>query len=287
MPEKKMKIRKLYTFSNKKQIWRLIPTQTDKLIIEERDPGLKEVFFSCIDIGTGRKFFNMLQFEEKYWIGIEKVHRDIIFFHKFKKPDMPVHTGITAFDIVSKKILWRNDEYIFLFIHEDELYCCKETMSGGEGRRFFKLDIKSGNIVKEYGTAAEEINILRGEMTDYDNQSGCYFTKFFAEGTENDGSAVKIINSIKNQSLISGKIEYIVYHGLVLLSYHEILPQGGEMRNLFRAVDIDSGKVIFDMELDKGIKNFVTDSFFIKDDLLFLIKNKSELITCSVLDRTV
>ena len=45
-----MKIKKKYSFKNKRQIWRLLPTTTDKLVIEDRDTQNKEVFFNCIDI---------------------------------------------------------------------------------------------------------------------------------------------------------------------------------------------------------------------------------------------
>ena len=47
-------------------------------------------------------------------------------------------------------------------------------------------------------------------------------------------------------------------------------------------LDIDNGKVIFEEELNRGVKNFVPDSFFIKDDLLFLLKEKTELLVCSI-----
>ena len=54
------------------------------------------------------------------------------------------------------------------------------------------------------------------------------------------------------------------------------------MKNVFRAVDIESGKVIFEEELNSGIKVFVPDSFFIVDNLLFLLKEKTGFITCSI-----
>ena len=98
-----MDIKRIYSFSNNRQIWRLIPTATEKLIIEERDTENKEVFFNCLEISSGVKIFSELQLEEKFWVGIEAVNNDIIYFHKFVKPDMPRHQGIIAFDIEIKK----------------------------------------------------------------------------------------------------------------------------------------------------------------------------------------
>jgi hypothetical protein len=136
-----MKIKKEYTFTNKQQIWRLLPTTTNKLLIEERDPEFKEVFFSCIDIKTGRKFFNKQMIEEKFWIGVEKVYKDLIFFHKFKKPDMPGKKGIIAFDILKKEILWKNEDLIFLFAYDMmKFFLLKKSLLEESNRKYFKLD---------------------------------------------------------------------------------------------------------------------------------------------------
>ncbi|HUX92187.1 MAG TPA: DUF4905 domain-containing protein, partial [Ignavibacteriaceae bacterium] len=93
-----MKIKKEYEYSNRRQIWRLIPTDSGKIIIEDRNVETKEAFFNCLDIYTGKKKFSNLQLDEKYWIGIETIYKDIIFFHKYLKPDMPGHIGIIAYD---------------------------------------------------------------------------------------------------------------------------------------------------------------------------------------------
>ena len=111
-----MKIKKVYTYTNKRQIWRLLPTSKDKLIIEDRDTQSKEVFFNCVNIISGKKVFSNLQLDEKFWIGIEAISEGIIIFHKFAKPDMPGHSSIIAFDIDTQSILWQNDELTFFLL---------------------------------------------------------------------------------------------------------------------------------------------------------------------------
>jgi hypothetical protein len=273
-----MKIKKLYSYSSKKQIWRLLPTETGKVVIEERDTDSKEVFFTCIDIKTGKKIFSNFQLEEKFWIGIEKIYKDLIFFHKFRKPDMPGHLGITVFNITAKNILWETDRYIFLFIHNDELYCYTEKF---EGRNFYKLNYLTGEIIADLGKDAAEINSLRETIYE-DNLSGYYFTKQFDSDSEIHENVKNHLKKIKTESIVSGKIEYINLPGLLLYSFHEIDSSGGKMNNIFRAVDIKAGKVIFEEELNKGVKVFIHDSFFIKNDLLFLLKDKTKFITCSI-----
>jgi hypothetical protein len=110
-----MKLNHFYSFTNNRQIWRLIPAG-EYLIIEERHPANKEVFFSCINPNDGTAIFRNYQTEEKFWIGVEAVHNDVIYFHKFSKPDMPGHKEIIAFDLHTRKILWSTSEYSFLLL---------------------------------------------------------------------------------------------------------------------------------------------------------------------------
>ena len=71
-----MKIKKKYVHNNKRQIFRLLPTDNDKLVIEERDIEKKQAYFNCLNITNGKKFFKNLQLDEKFWIGIEAVQND-------------------------------------------------------------------------------------------------------------------------------------------------------------------------------------------------------------------
>ena len=274
-----MKIKKLYSYSSKRQIWRLLPTETDKLVIEERDTGSKEVFFACIDIKTGKKVFKNFQLEEKFWIGIEKIYKDLIFFDKFRKPDMPGHLGIITFDITGRKILWETDKYIFQSILNDELYCYQERF---DTRNYFKLNYLTGDVVEDLGQNVEEINSLRTESIQANNLNDYYFTRQFNPGHEDSETVINHLNGIKTSFLISGKIEYINLPGLLLYNFHEIAPSGGEMKNIFKAVDIEAGKVIFEEELNTAVKAFIHDSFFVKNNLLFLLKDKTKFITCSI-----
>ena len=99
-----MKLKKNYKFDNKRQIWRIIPTNSGKLVIEEREPEKKQVYFHCLTLDSGKKILSNFQLEDNFWVGIETVQDDIIFFHKFAKPDMPKHRGIFAFDLFKKRI---------------------------------------------------------------------------------------------------------------------------------------------------------------------------------------
>jgi hypothetical protein len=276
-----MKLKKEYVYpptgradSKNRQIWRLIPTDSEKLIIEERNTSTKEVFFNCIDINTGQIIINDYQFDEKYWIGIESVANDIIYFHKFEKPDMPTHSGIIAFDIRSQKIIWQTQVYSFLFVFEEKIYCYRSTF---EGKHFFVLNSYTGEMIEDLGENFVQVNSLKEKAF-----NSFYFENYiFPEPfNSNDPSIQNFITDFKKQHTIVGRIEYINTGDAFLFNFHEVLPDGN-LQNRFLAIDIFTKKIIFEEILNSSSKVFIPDSFFVKEKLLFLLKEKDSLIVCS------
>ena len=276
-----MKIKKKYSFTNKRQIWRLLPTTTGKLVIEGRDTQNKEVFFNCLDINSGKKIFTNLQLEEKFWIGIETIVDDIIIFHKFAKPDMPGHSSIIAFDINTQKIVWQNNELTFLFVHEQKVYVYKQRF---EGRIFFSLDINNGEIIKELGNDANEINSLQEKSISINKNYESYNFPEPFNPNSNSAKATEFINEFKIDTVITGNIDTVELPGLLLFNCHTV-KSDGQLKNVFYTVDIERKKIIFEEVLDESTTVFIPDAFFIKDDLIFLLIEKVKLLVCSIQTR--
>jgi hypothetical protein len=265
-----MKISPKYTFSNNRQIWRIIPGGEGKLVIEEREISTKEVFFNCIQIKTGKVIIDSLQFEEKFWTGIEDVYKDVIFFHKYSKPDMPGHSDIIAYDINSKKELWHSDKYLFSLVYDDHIYCYRNEF---EGRKYFKLNYKTGELVSELGNDFNSISDIK-ELRDKEILEGYEFPNIL---NQSNPEAAEIFEDLKASEVITGKIDFIKVSDLLLMSYHRIL-DNGKLQNCFKALDIPMKKVIFGQILNKEITNLIPDSFFLINDLIFLLKEKEKLI---------
>jgi len=269
-----MKIKKEYRFNNNRQIWRLLPAG-DKLVIEERDINSKEVFFNCIEIKNGKKILKNYQLDEKYWAGIEIIYKDIIFFHKFAKPEMPGHKGILAFDLLEQKIIWQSEDYSFLFIHKDVLYSYKQHF---EGRSFYKLDYHTGNLIEELGSDASYINKFREEGTKSSELGRFLFPQHFIN--DKDEEVNSKLNEFKANNVITGKIEYIKNNNHLFFNTHEV-NSDGTLKNIFYVIDLKSDKIIFETILNSAIKAFVPDSFFINNNFIILLKEKTELVVYS------
>lgn len=270
-----MKIRKEYSYTNRRQIWRLLPSGNN-LIIEDRHIADKEVFFNCLDIESGKAIFQNLQFEEKFWIGIEDVYDDIILFHKYARPDMPGHKEMFAYDIKDRGILWRNDDFQFLFFYDNKLYCFREFF---EGRKYYTLDYRTGEMIEELDMSEESVQLLKDKAMDEKDYSNYFFPEIYeASNPLIDG----IIKKLKENYVIAGRIEYVVMGQLLLLlTFHEV-QKDGSLNNIFKAIDINKEKTIFEDVLDSKINKFIPDAFFVKDNYLFMIKDKEKLVVGSI-----
>ncbi|MCW8811531.1 MAG: DUF4905 domain-containing protein [Ignavibacteriaceae bacterium] len=268
-----MKLKKIYHFDNKRQIWRIIPNDNGQLIIEEREPEKKQAYFHCLTLEAGKKLLKDFQLDDKFWVGIESVRDDIIFFHKFAKPDMPKHRGIFAFDIRSQNIIWENPELIFQFLLKEKLYAFKEKF---QGRSYYSINPLNGEIIEEIGENYDLINNLKSESLFEEDSKGQLFPEVFETDSVTDNRAIDFINSLRNRLVISGKIEHILKNDLLSVSFHEVNSKG-TFNNLFKAVDLSTGKYILEEVINKETSLYLTDSFFIKNDFLFLLFGKTRL----------
>jgi hypothetical protein len=268
-----MKLKKHFAYKSDYQIWRLLISETDKLVIELRDLNRKEVFFSCYNLEKGKKVFESLQLEEKYWIGIEALYKDMIIFHKFTKPDMPGHKEMIAFSLTDQKVKWTNSDYSFLFIYDDRIHCYKQNF---ESRNFYSLNYHTGTLEKDLGEDFEKINQLRAKAQN-ENQDGNYnFTQKFESSTSDSDIQEVITREICNLEIV-GDVEYTSQGNLLLFSFHSKVFTGS-LVNKFIAYDLSRQKVVLNEILNASTNAFVPDSFFIYKNYLLLLKEKNGLI---------
>jgi len=275
-----MKIKKKYSFKDNKQIWRLLITDTDLLIIETRNVESREVYFNCIDIHSGKKKFNDFQMEEKSWIGIETIYKDIIFFHQYAKPDMPEHRRISAYDINKQKILWENDEFTFGFVTDDIVYAHINTMVG---EKYFPLNYKTGEIISEDAVGTVELLELRSKSESEKDYSNYKFSEIYNSVFAVNEDIREFVEQQITKVDITGNIEYIIFNNLLMMNYHSQI-SFENIRNEFVVVNKLNGNKIFSEILNKSAKAFVPDSFFVYKNILILLKEKNEVIICQIID---
>ncbi|MCS7052690.1 MAG: DUF4905 domain-containing protein [Ignavibacterium sp.] len=255
-----MKIKKLYKYDRRRQLFRLLPTETNKLIIEERDLNKKEVFFSCLELHSGKKIFYDLQFEEKYWIGIKVIYKDVIYFHRFERPDLPNHKGIIAFDIKSQTVLWENQNN-FLFIKDNKVVLSVNEYGITKKCVVHYLTGETETEISEYDSTSEN-----ERLSDY-----IYSNKISRQLFEE--IAHTALKKKIDRIIIKDDINFAQKYDLHFFNFHKINSKG-RFDNVFYAVSKE-GKIILKETLNENINRIEPESFFIKGNLLFLLFNNS------------
>ena len=268
-----MKLKKKYSHKNNRQIFRLIPTDTGKIIIEERDTEKKLVYFNCLHIDSGKKIFKHLQLDEKFWLGIEAIYNDVIFFHKFVKPDLPQHNGIIAYDINNKQTIWEDKNRSFLFVKDEKIYAFQQRF---EDREFVTLNYLTGEVIDELGIDSNAINLLREDAINSEDFSSYRFPGSFGANSFVEQRENEILSKLREEHIITGGIEYGLMDDLLLFNFHEV-NSGNTLKNIFKAIDLSRGKYIIEVTLNSRTNAFAPDSFFVKDDLLFLLIEKTRI----------
>lgn len=260
-------MKKYLKHNNKKQIWRILISQTDKLVFEERDPNTREVFFSCYDLLTKTKIFSNFQFNEKAWIGIEAVENDIIIFHFYRKPDMPQHKGFFAFSIKEKKILWTNDSQTYFFSDEEKIVAFIQQF---EGKSFVEIDLTTGNVSRSLGEDFTQVNLLKQEAQAKKSYADYLFPEVF--NPLNDDPQFDCIRNAVSGFSFSGQVEYFNKGEFFYFTFHE--KKDEKFTQHFYIWNAANNSLFFSDVLNKNIPNYAVDSFFVYKKFLFLIKEK-------------
>jgi hypothetical protein len=264
-----MKFKKHIKFKDGNQIWRILISPTEKLIIETRNTEKKEAFFSCIDLQTSKKLFKSFQFPEKYWIGIEDFYNNTMLLHRFAKPDMPGHKSIIAFDLATQNILWENENYAFLFMHMDKIYTYSQRF---EGRQFFTLNPSSGEIIEDLGTDQISINEIKYKA----DEAKDYSKYIFPEAIDVNNCDLAITEIVKDYEIV-GDIEFAKANNFLIFNFHSKIVSN-LLENKFYVYDTIKEKLVIKEIINSSVVSAVPDSFFFYDKYLILIKEKSEVI---------
>lgn len=272
-----MKLKKKVKFSDSNQIWRIKITDTDKIFIETRDTEKMKAFYHCFEIPNGKQIFSGHQMGEKFWLGIEAIKNDTVFFHRYAKPDMPGHKGLFAFDINTQQIIWEDEEHAFLFIKDNLIYVYQE---GFEGRYYFTLNEKTGEVVRELGQNSTEVNLLRDEAEREIDYSNYIFPEKYLGVSENS-NVEDIINNELSTLQTKGNVEYTILDKLLVFNYHAVVSEK-TLLNKIKAFDLSTAKEIYSDILNKSANAYAPDSFFIYKNMIILLKEKREVFVLEI-----
>lgn len=259
-------------------LWRLLASPDGLLVGEDRDTARKSVSFFCIDRGSGVIQWKDLRFDEPWWIGIEAIHRGVIFFHGYAAPDMPDHKMIVAVNCRSGAVLWTNREKKFLFAHEDHVYAVEDRY---ENRKFFAIGVHDGAPGPE--VSAEQIGRLRGSGPD--ERTGVRLPEPVASGDKHE----HVLASVRSLQLgLEPAVADAMYEAgdAIVVSCHARsggTPEAPEYRQELAVVEKKSGKILYrDCVADRAA-SVVPDIFFSIGGMIYYVRDRKTLRAVNLL----
>lgn len=267
-----------WTYNAGVYIWRILFSNAGEILGEARDPVKKETSFFCLEEASGDVLWHGLRHPEAWWTGIEAIESGRFFLHGFRKPDMPQHLGIRAYDLRTGVPLWENADLTFLFAVGDSAYASREKFSGLE---FYRISAEDGTIAEELGQNSAHINTLRQQQNEDDYFRGYRYPEPLGDGHPHADVARAALGGIVDQANIAGNLDVLYEEPLLIAAWHSADERGKTgsrtLKQELLALNTDSGKTLFRESILTGAEAPGMDSFFIKDHQLIYIHERCAL----------
>lgn len=263
-----------WTYSAQGTIWRILFSDTGRIVGECRDEEAKHASFFCVEEETGRVLWQGIGLAEQWWIGIEAIHQQFVFLHEYLKPDLPAHQRIRALDVESGALRWKNDDLSYWFSYRDRVYAYQDTF---EKRVAYALDLENGEILETYEDRFEELNSLQSLVDAEQQEEGFRFPEIY-KVSDAAPEIEKLVTKETRNGSIEGHIEIIRERDLLLMNYH--VPRRNStldvpmLENHFAVYDMSEGARIFSEVLLSTARAPTPDSFFVKRQTAYFIKDQ-------------
>ena len=171
----------------------------------------------------------------------------------------------SAFDIFKGKLLWEVKDFSFCDWNEFEIW--------GYGTRD---ELVQSSINIETGVVTEGIWGVQTKI----NQIDSIRPALYLEGAP-DFETVRQFLDKSTEYVISRGVEYLEWKKWIVISVY--VENKNVLANHLIVLN-DEGKILLEEKLGENLGGIGTDTFFILEGCLFLVKNKSELVVYTLYD---
>lgn len=250
-------------------LWRLVPSGSGKLVGEVRDISKKTTSFFCLNQLTGEVLWEGLTVLDRWWVGIEAVHGDTIFFHGFSTPEMPEHKGIVAVALRSGETLWQNQDMTFVSVED---YILHTSVKSLKGKMSYKVECLTG-VIRESMMDDSDLSKLEGLHSSSTVEGGIEFP-----------STLESVETLKNHfnvDALVGDVEGVEHGNLLIFSVHERFGDTSgdrhRLRNTLKVLDQTTNDTLFTSVLNADTAGIVPESFFVQHDILYFVQGRNRL----------
>jgi hypothetical protein len=249
-----------WEFSAQHILWRVMFSPNGLIVIEDRDTESKSAVFSCFDTNNKSLLWKNVNFGEQWWIGLTAITNERLYLHGFRKPDMPEQKNITAVDLRSGTVLWKNTECTFIAIQSPYVYGYKDLF---ERRIYYRLDENTGAILEELKNLPDDIEPNRQyERTDF---------TFPQQVSAEENGLWTLVNA--EEGFKSAEHIATEQYGIISVYSRNADPKQG-LKNTLSVIDTSIKKKVYSVVLNESTPYPVPDSFFMDGQRIYYIKER-------------
>jgi len=259
---------KRLTFTQR--VFRCLPDSEGRLLFHLIDDESRQHFFSLYSLHRDEFIANNFVPPYKFKPGIEAITSDMIYFHDYVSDDMPTHSGIIAYSIPNKKLMWSVDELVYQFHDDQGVYAAKELF---ESKQFFLLSQETGEIIEEFDQDFTRVNQLRRSLEEEESGGAIQYSQLISYD-ENNTLLTKFLPLLDPFTVV-GEIEHLVTDANEYLGFYTKEINGEFTHHLI--VMQTQNSVIEHIELENGMKGMMWESFFFYQGTLILTTGRNEI----------
>ena len=238
-----------HTVSNGK-IWKIFPLpDKTQVLLEVREAAERKVSFTVVDYVQDKILWNNVLLEEPWWVTLYTCRNQVLEFIHYLDAENPGQKVVVGIDLNTKKKLWVRE---FEKIEKgNSVGFATQKDYLGEQERHFRSEGKKKEGSPEIFRMSNPFH--------------------YQENTPEFKTVARFIQLKKNVVAV-GNIEYLEKNGLIFVGYY-YYNEGCLINNLL--VLLENGKELTSRILGEDLKGFGSDTFFLVEDYLFFVKNKT------------
>jgi hypothetical protein len=230
------------------------------LLVEVRDEVNFKVNFFALDYQQNLFLWKDLELSEPWWIGLAAAQGNTLLFQSYVNKGNPDHKNLIACNISDASVRWEVAEFSF-YDWDDAVIRGYHTV----------VDIQPAVVDVETGVLTKASWDSQPPRVQPESVSPVQYL----EGSTHFETVKKFVSTKVEYSPVMG-VEYLEWKDWILVSIYVAQPSG--LANYLLVFDRE-GKICLTEKLAENLTGLGTDTFFILSGCLFLVKNKSELVT--------
>ncbi|SFC53189.1 protein of unknown function [Flexibacter flexilis DSM 6793] len=258
-----MVLTKKFHYETDGQLWRIVPcVRSGLMAIEVRNPAERLANFMTLDSFSGEFLCPYLEWDGidsfEDW-GIEAVYGGILCLFRYQNiATMPTHEGVWLADMRTGSLLWAQENIVFKEI-DTQIHTLRVQLPNTNVLESVRLPDLLPSVAEN-----KAVNLQMPLHYSENNPYTPLLAAFVAEKTIHTPISA---------------FDYLEQGRYIFISYYIRNTETDKgLSNYFLAIDQESGAVLLHLLLAERLAGIGWDTFFVFNQQLFLVVNKTELI---------